>query len=585
LKQRKIVQWALAYAAAAWIGLEVFDLVAEQFMWPIWVRQSATVLLLFGLLITLILAWHHGERGRQKVGPGELASLVVLLVLAGGSVWVLRSRDAASPVSQSSIAGFSFRQEPLPENSVAVLPCLDLSGEASHEHFADGLAAELITRLAAVSELRVPSHTSSFAFKGRSAPIEEVASSLRVRHVLECSVTGDGSQLRISTRLVDAESGYTLWSEAYDREAADLFDVQRDIAQAVVGSLEVELRGEESMQLAQRWTDNEEAYDHFLRGIQLQLRAPTAEAVERGRRHLEQAIDLDPTFGRAYARLAMQWILVGNWLLAPPGDAYTEAERLAGEALELDSELFEAYWARGWARMHLDAAWLEAREDFRRTISLAPNEWAGYHSLGFVEGVLGRTDQALAAARVAFDLDPLAYWPQIGLSFAYTRRRDYESAVRTLQSIVEVHPDEPYTYAGLALSMVRAGLATDAEEFLLAAMRLAPEVPPVQLSVALVRAAAGDRKAVRAIVEPLEEAAANGPTYATAGLFASVYGELGDKDRAMRWLNEARENLDTVLLFLDSEEFDSLRGDPRFAEFIRDLELPEDIYLRPAGSG
>ncbi len=203
LKQRKIVQWALAYFASAWLSLELFDLVAEQFLWPIWVRQGATILLLFGLLITLVLAWYHGEKGRQKISPAELVLLTALLVLAGGSVWTLKNRSVDNGAAQSSVTGFSFRPQPSPENSVAVLPCSNLSGHEDHEYFADGLAAELITRLSAVSELRVPSQTSSFTFKGRSASIDEVASALRVRHVLECGVVGEGSRLRISARLVE----------------------------------------------------------------------------------------------------------------------------------------------------------------------------------------------------------------------------------------------------------------------------------------------------------------------------------------------------------------------------------------------
>ncbi len=145
-----MVQWTVAYFAAAWLSLELFDLVAEQFLWPIWVRQGATVVLLFGLLVTLVLAWYHGERGRQKVGAGELALLAVLLALAGGSVWMLKSRSDPS-VSANASVGFSFRADPLPEHSVAVLPCTNLSGDEGQEHFADGLAAELITRLSAVS--------------------------------------------------------------------------------------------------------------------------------------------------------------------------------------------------------------------------------------------------------------------------------------------------------------------------------------------------------------------------------------------------------------------------------------------------
>ena len=151
LRQRKIVQWALAYAAVAWLSLEVFDLVAEQFLWPVWIRQAATILLLFGLVITIVLAWFHGERGRQKPGWFELVLLTALLALAGQSVWLLRDQHQSLDPATDTAAP-AFRSEPLPEKSVAVLPCLNLSADEDQSYFADGLAAELITRLAAVSE-------------------------------------------------------------------------------------------------------------------------------------------------------------------------------------------------------------------------------------------------------------------------------------------------------------------------------------------------------------------------------------------------------------------------------------------------
>ena len=579
-KQRKVVQWTAAYFAAAWLSLELFDLVAEQFMWPIWVRQGATVVLLFGLLVTLVLSWYHGERGRQRVGPGELALLTMLLALAGGSVLMLKSRSD-SGLTQASMAGFSFRADPLPEHSVAVLPCSNLSGDQDHEYFADGLASEVITRLSAVTDLRVPSQTSSFTFKGQNATIEQVASALRVRNVLECGITGDGTRLRISTRLVDAETGYTLWSQVYDREATALLDVQQDIAQTVVGRLQVELRGNEATQLTRRWTEDPQAYDHFLRGIQYQLRAPTADNVAAGARHFERAIEIDPTFGRAYARLAVQQIVVGNMMLGSPAEAYAESERLARRAIELDGELFEAYWALGWAELMYRHQWQKAREHFQRTIALAPGEWAGYHSLGMAEGALGRHEKALEAARIAFDLDPLAYWPALGLKTAHLRLRDYEAAAGRLEGMAEMQPDDPWSRAELGLLFVRLGRVEEAERYLIEAEELASDDEYFLLYTAQARAIAGDTAAVLALAVPFEQSIDSIAASLVAKKLAFLYAELGRRDEAMRWLTEALANYDSIVIYLWAEEFDSLRGDPRFATLIRELGLPEDVYLEP----
>jgi tetratricopeptide (TPR) repeat protein len=388
--------------------------------------------------------------------------------------------------------------------------------------------------------------------------------------------------LRISTRLVDAETGYTLWSEVYDRKAEALLDVQQEIAQTVVARLEVELRGNEATQLVRSWTENPQAYDHFLRGIQYQLRAPTPDNVASGTRHFEQAIEIDSTFGRAYARLAVQQIVIGNFLLAPAEEAYSEAERLARRAIELDGELFEAYWALGWTEYAYRHDWQKARKHFQRTIALAPGEWAGYHSLGLVEGTLGRTEQALEAARIAFDLDPLAYYPSWGLYAAHYRRRDYGAAARQIASLAELQPDDPYSRLELGILLIRMGREAEADRYLADAQRLdGGRSPPwMQAAMALAPAILGDTAEALAIVEPIARAMDSDDTNPAAGTLSMVYSEIGRRDEAMRWLTEARASYDMIVTFLNDPAYDSLRDDPRFAALIRELGLPEDVYLR-----
>ncbi len=578
LKQRKIFQWAIAYAATAWVSLEVFDLVAEQFFWPNWVRQSATILLLFGLFITIVLAWYHGEHGRQKIGMVELVLLIVLLSLGGQSVWLLRDRglniepDVVKP-------RLTFRAEPLPQNSVAVLPCLNLGGDENRAHFADGLAAELITRLSAVSGLRIPSHTSSFSFKGKNATIEEIAAVLKVRHVLECDVSGDDSRLRASARLIDAQTGYTLWSQSYDNTNVQLFDVQQDVAEAVVENLQIKLGVREQQLVRRRWTENPEAYDEFLRGIKFQLLAPTEENIYEMRQHFERAVELDPGFGRGYARLAVTWVYYGNYQLAPASEAYVEVERLAQKAIEIDGELYEAYWALGWADLAGKFAWQAAENNFRKTIELAPGQWGGYHSLGFVLGAVGRIEEAHEAARIAIEVDPLAYFPRHGLEVLLTRQRNYAAAIPVLEEQAEIHGWNPYLQTGTAWLLAKAGKEAEARVLLTEIEALSPSNPLVQLTMAATYAILGEQDRALAIVERWESHAQNTTEYNIAGALANIYAELENRDRAMHWLTRSRKEHSMWMLFLDYEAFDYLRDDPRFVALIRELNLPEDVYL------
>ena len=503
LKQRKIIQWAIAYAAAAWGLLQVFDLVAEQFFWPVWVRQSASILLLFGLFITIVLAWYHGERGRQKVGMVELVLLVVLLAMGAQSVWLLRDRGVnVEPGTDKPVQ--AFRTEPLPQNSVAVLPCLNLGGDENKAYFADGLAAEIITRLSAVAGLRIPSHTSSFSFKGKSATIAEVAEVLKVRHVLECDVSGDDSRLRASARLIDTQTGYTLWSESYDKSNAQLFDVQQDVAGAVVETLQIELGVREQQLVRRRWTENTEAYDEYLQGIKTLVLIPTHESIHKMRRHFEHAVELDPGFGRGYALLAVTWVYYGNFQLEPADKAYAEVRRLAHKAMELEGELYEAYWALGWADLAGEYAWQAAEDNFRKAIDLAPGEWGGYHSLGYVLGTVGRIDEAHEAARIAIEVDPLGFLPRHGQEVLFTRQRNYEVSIGVVEDQAGVHGWGPDLLTNAAWLSASAGKEAQARALLAEIEALNSSVAYVQRGTAATYAILGEQDKALAIIEHWE---------------------------------------------------------------------------------
>lgn len=579
LRKRQFVKWIIAYLAGAWLFLQLFDLIAEQFLMPAWVRQGATVVLSFGILITLVLAWYHGERGRQKVSVFEAVLLATLVVLAGQSVWLLKYRSEQVVETPRTVA-FQFRDEPLPQHSVAVLPCANLSDDDDQGYFADGLAAELITRLAAVRGLRIPSHTSSFSFRGKNVTLEAVAAALRVKHILECDVFGDQSRIRIGARLIDAESGYTLWSESFNRTRAMLFDVQEEVARAVVQNLEIRLVDKERLLVGRRWTDSTEAYDQFLRGIKFQIEAPSEESMAVSRAHLERAIELDPQFGRAYARLAMYWIIMGNYGYVSSELAYDEAEHFAKRAIELDVGLYEAYWSLGWARLVGDYAWQEAMTNFRKVIELAPGNWEGYHSLGFLQGILGRYDEAMTAARAAIDVDPLAYWPRRGMNFLHIRQRQYEEAIHDTLGLTARIGWTPFLRTHMAWLLASANRPEEARKYLLEAEAANTEDVNVHLFLAIVYGQLGELETALTWAEPWKQKHLENPNEVLPGTLALAYAYMGDYEQAMEFLLEARESEDVELLFLDDAGLDPLRDDPRFVELVRSLDLPEDIYLQ-----
>jgi TolB-like protein len=579
LRQRKLVQWTVAYLAGAVICLEGFEIVAEQFRWAMWVRQGATVALLFGLLVTLVLAWHHGERGRQKVSLGELVSVVLLLALAGTTVMILRSRSQPQVMMNTAGMSFSFHRDTPHERSVAVLPCTDMSQAGDQEYFAEGLADELTTRLGAIHDLRVAARTSAFSFKDSGEGIGTIAGVLNVRNVLECGVHKDGSQVRITANLVDAEEGFERWSASYDSDLGNILALQEEIALAIAEALEAELGGNERSRLATRGTENQEAYDLYLRGISFQWRQPwSPENQSRALDLFQAAVDADSTFAAAWALLATSYVAFGNFHAIAPEEAYSRAEVAANRAMALDEDLAYAHWALGWVKFAYHYDWEGGEEEFRRTIALAPNDFTGYHSLTFPLAVFGRLEEAKAAALEAISLDPLALWPRLGLREVLFKMGDFAGIIADAEASLAVEPNDLLSLLDLALARALAGASAEAISAAAKAESLAPDEPHVALLAATVFAMAGDEVAARDRLDRMETASEEGATNVSPGDLAVVYASLGDGDQAITLLNRSVDTYDSWAFSLNYPGFRPYWGDPRFGELLDRLGLPHDAY-------
>ncbi len=350
---------------------------------------------------------------------------------------------------------------------------------------------------------------------------------------------------------------------------------------AVVRSLEIRLVDRERLLVGRRWTDSPEAYDEFLKGIELQLGIPDEATLAVSLQHLERAVELDPEFGRAYARMAIHWVIVGNWGFVRAREANSQAKRLARQAIELDGDLFESHWALGWVQF-VRYRWEDADTSFRKVIELAPGNWEGYHSLGFLQGVMGRYAEAMAAARIATGLDPLAYWPRRGIEILHSRQRQWADAVAVTLEIGVRSGWEPATKAWLGYLQILAG-DTEAGRATVAEVEAAGSTDGnARLALAMAYSVLGERDRARALADPVLEAYRSGQDLVLPGTLAIAYACLDDPNQAIGLLLEARDNEDVELLFLDDRCFDGLRGVPRFIDLVRGMNLPEHIYLAPA---
>lgn len=410
LRQRKLVQWALAYLAGAWAVLEVLDLVGQQFGWPPLLLRGLTGVLALGFFVTLTLAWYHGERGEQRVSGTELLILALLLSIGGGLLWHHSRASPTAATAEATKAQAAGTQATavkpdvsrVSDRSIAVLPFVNMSGDKDNQYFSDGISEELLNSLVRVDGLGVASRTSSFAYKGRDLSASQIASELKVRYILEGSVRKSAKQVRITAQLIDASNDRHLWSETYDRELTDIFKIQDEIAKAIVAALRGTLGAVVPAQVVgvQADTENLEAYDLYLKARELFLaRTDLKESV----RLFERVVALDPEFARGWEGLAAVSAIAKSWGLRDRD--YTAVARLAArKALELDASLSMPWAALSMAEQgERPVDWVKAFAMLDKAIAADPKNasahlWRGiaWAYLGFFERAIADKDRCLA---------------------------------------------------------------------------------------------------------------------------------------------------------------------------------------------
>ncbi|MEE9579015.1 MAG: hypothetical protein V3W24_05510, partial [Gemmatimonadota bacterium] len=388
LTRRKIVQWAIAYVAGAWLLLEVLGFVAENFGWPAGIVRGATVFLGIGFFVTLVLAWYHGEKGQQRATGFELLIIAGLLLVAGAAVaYVSRGSEPEEPETgvPPTLA--------IDPRSIAVLPFVNMSGDPDNEYFSDGLSEELLNALAGVPELKVAAHTSSFAYKGRNEDVRTIARDLGVATILEGSVRRSGNQVRITVQFIKADDGYHLWSESYDRELEDIFAIQEEIARAITEKLQVQLAGGDE-RLVKRATADVEAYDYYLRGRYGLSMANSEESLRRAIRLFEQAVGRDSTYAAAYAGIADAYIELEDYVEVDEVAPLARAAAL--RAVELDDTRAETHTALAHVYMHYDWDWISTERAYRRAVELGPESFEAHTGMAHFLMAAGDHEAALA---------------------------------------------------------------------------------------------------------------------------------------------------------------------------------------------
>jgi serine/threonine-protein kinase len=459
-----------------------------------------------------------------------------------------------------------------PRNSIAVLPFTNLSADPENEYFCDGLAEELLNALAKIDQLKVAARTSTFSFKGKTAPVSEIAKALNVNTIMEGSVRKSGNRVRITAQIINAADGYHLWSERYDREMKDIFDVQDEITLAVVEALKVKLFGQEQAAVLKRHTRNPEAHEFYLRGLSYFIRW-TPEFFQKAIKSFDQAVAIDPRYASAYAGLAECYTEMS--FFAAPREWMPKAREAARQALELDDTLGNAHNSLAVIKMYYDWDYAGAEHEFKRAIALDPRSAHIHNWYGWYLGLMGRFDESLKEMKRAQELDPLSDLIDFGVGAIFHWSQKPEHAIEHFQRVLELNPNFRLVYWFLADAYVEQGDFASA----IATIENAPIAlnDPVTLSAAAhAYGKAGERRKALEILSELERQSSQ--EYESVFHIAQIYLGLGDHEQALAWLEKACDERSVWLIWLGVDpKFDPLRSEPRFKDLLRRVGLPHSF--------
>lgn len=443
LRRRKVYRVAAGYGVVGWLIIQFATTVLPVLTLPAWTARLVIVLVLAGFPIALILAWAldvspGGVHIAREAIPAEdcppalpsrrrnmlTLALIGLLISAVVGYFVL-NRSAARPV----------------EKSIAVLPFANFSNDQANEYFADGIQDDILTNLAKISALKVISRTSVLSYRGQNHNVREIGKALNVATVLEGSVRREGQRVRINVQLIDASNDRHLWAQVYDRELTDMFAVQSELAQKIAGALQATLAPGEQERIERKPTENGDAYLLYQEAHEIFNRPDRHhDDVARVESLYEKAVQLDPAFALAYARLSQ----VESWMfyaIEPLPARAQKARDTAGEALRFQPELAESHLAMGYVNYYVDRDYDAALNEFAMARAGLPNDAGVFRAMAAIQRRQGKWEDSSASYAKAVSLDPKDPILLENMGMNYLAVRDYTKAARIFDRAVKAAPE------------------------------------------------------------------------------------------------------------------------------------------------
>jgi TolB-like protein len=562
LKRRKVFKVGAAYLVVAWVLIQVVATLAPQFQLPDWAPRLVTLILLIGFPIAVVMAWMFDITPEGVVRDPADAVAAQLTTPAAGT----------PPIAMAAA---------IPHKSIAVLPFVDLSPTHDQEYFSDGIAEEILNALVKLKDLKVAGRTSSFSFKGRNEDLRGIGKALAVAHVLEGSVRKHGDKVRITAQLIQVEDGYHLWSDSYDGDLSDVFELQERIARAITRELDVILHGDPQQRLVPVATTSPEAYGLYLQASGIfnrrdGVRFPEAIA------QLHKALELDPNFARAHARLAAIHGLEPIYVPNSSAAATVAAEHEAALAIALDPSLAEPHAALSMTHIRL-RRYIDAFAALERALAIDADDITAnfWGAIAFL--ITGYTARGCAHLDRALALDPLLpnalFWR--GVQYFYAR--DVERA----ETLMRHAADVGLTHAGLGLHLALAarGRIAEAKEQLAAGLGVLGAGLPADMSNIIASGVYGDEAARTRALTVIDDYLATQPQWLSGNLpYALIL--LGEPRRMLLLSMQHGSNNDAACFHsLWGPQARAMRALPEFAEFARQVGMVAvwDRYGPPDG--
>jgi len=492
----------------------------------------------------------------------KIVAVIVALMLVGGSIGLGLFWRARNSTAEGTI------------NSIAVMPFQNRSADADTEYLSDGLAESLIYRLSQLPNLKVSPTSSVMRYKGKETDAQKIGNELGVTAVLTGRIVQRGENLTISVELVDVRNNRLMWGEQYERKMSELLATQREIAGEITNKLQLKLSGEGEQKLAKKYTDSNEAYQLYLKGL-FHFANRTKEDIQKAIGYFQQATRLDPNFALAYVGISQSYSMMPSYSYLSPKEAFPQAKAAAQKALEIDPSSADAHAALATIFAAYDWNWAEAEREFKRAIELNPNVADIHYRYGLIYLIpAGRMDEAIREIKRALELEPLSIAMNANLAGAYMYARQNDLALAQARKTFDLEPN--HITARVWLVNVYESLGMYNEAIALSEQSLKNHMSDQYflLYSGYAYAKTGRRNNAEEAIKKLRELEKIEPVDSYD--FAVLYVGLGDKDKAFVEMEKSfNERGYYVPLLRVDPLMDPLRDDPRFADLIKRVGLPQ----------